>query len=262
LHLSRQVNRAPRKIFSVRSFRRRREAEAKRRLSVAIVMSLLFHAAVLFAVGTHLVLRPSSPKGWGSVVLQAVLQDAATQPEAITPEILITQPVERAKEVMPAAPPKVEPPGPVGAAQSAPTTGASVAPGIVDPRHGVTGGMILDPAKVGPRYAAALAQMFPEPPARLPQLKSPPVLSYPRAAIENRTQARIAAILTIDERGEIIDKSIVPNDPVFGPVVSEALEDTHFSPAETDGNAVRYWAILEFEFWIDGARAGVAARKR
>ena len=49
----------------------------------------------------------------GSVVLQAVLQDAATQPEAFTPAILTTPPAETAKEVMPVEPPKVEPPGPV-----------------------------------------------------------------------------------------------------------------------------------------------------
>jgi hypothetical protein len=45
-------------------------------------------------------------------------------------------------------------------------------------------------------------------------------------------------------------------------VVSEALEATRFSPAETDGSPVRYWTILEFVFWIEGARAEVAARKR
>ena len=195
-------------------------------------------------------------------MLQAVLQDAATQPDAIAPATLITQPTEAAKEVMPVEPPKIEPPGPIGARQSAPVPSTSVAPGAVDPRHGVTGGMLLDAAKVGPRYAAALRQHFPDPPSRRPVLKSPPVLAYPRAAIETRTQARISAILTIDERGEIVEKSIVPFDPVFGPAVSEALEDTHFIPAETDGNPVRYWAILEFEFWIDGARTDVGARKR
>ena len=229
---------------------------------MAIVISLLFHAVVLFAFGTHLLFRPTSPKGWGSVVLQAVLQDAATQPEAFTPAILTTPPAETAKEVMPVEPPKVEPPGPVGSMQSAPAAGASIAPGAVDPRHGVTGGVILNPAKVGRHYAEALAQLFPDRPARRPQLKSPPVLDYPRAAIETRTQARIAAILTIDERGEIVEKTIVPYDPVFGPVVSEALEDTHFSPADTDGIPVRYWVILEFVFWIDDTRAEVAAGKR
>jgi outer membrane biosynthesis protein TonB len=260
--LSSQVNRARRKIFSVRSFRRRSQADAQRRLSVAIVISVLFHAAVLFAVGSHLLFRQTSPKGWGSVVLQAVLQNAATQPDAIAPAILVTQPAEGAKEVVPVEPPKIEPPGPIGAKQSAPTPSLSVAPGAIDPRHGVSGGMLLDPAKLGARYAAALRQHFPDPPSRRPQLKSPPVLAYPRAAIETRTQARITAILTIDERGEIIEKSIVPYDPVFGPAVSEALEDTNFLPAETDGTTVRYWAILEFEFWIDGARAEVGARKR
>jgi hypothetical protein len=255
------VNRPRRKIFSVESFRRRSQADAERRLSVAIAMSLLFHA-VLLAFGMQFLIRPSSPTGWGSVVLQAVLQEAATQPEATAPEVLITQPAEAAKEVVPAEPPRVQPPGPVGAAQSAPTAGASVAPGAVDPRHSVTGGVILDPAKVGARYATALAQLFPDRPARRPQLTTPPVLSYPRAAIESRAQARIAAILIIDERGEIVEKSIVPNDPVFGPVVSEALEATRFSPAETDGSPVRYWTILEFVFWIEGARAEVAARKR
>ena len=253
------MNRARRKIFSVRSFRRRSQADAQRRLSVAIVISLLFHAVALFAFGTHLLIRPTSPKGWGSVVLQAVLQDAATQPEAVAPAILTTQPAEAAKEVVPDAPRKVEPPGPIGTTQSGPAAGPSVAPGEIDPRHGVTGGVLVDAAKVGPRYAAALAELFPDRPARRPQLKSPPILGYPRAAIETRTQARIAAILTIDERGEIVEKSIVPYDPVFGPAVSEALEGAHFIPAETDGNPVRYWAILEFTFWIDGARAEVAA---
>jgi hypothetical protein len=256
------MNRAPRKIFSIRSFRRHSEAAAKRRLSVALVMSLLLHAVVLFAFGAHLLFRPTSPRGWGTVVLQAVLQDPAMQPEAVTPAIMMTQPAETAKEVMPVQPPRVEPPGPVGTAKDAPKVGGSATPGAVDPRHGVTGGIILDAAKVGSRYAAALAQAFPERPARRPQLMSPPVLSYPRAAIESRTQARIAAILTIDERGEIVEKLIVPNDPVFGPVVSEALEQVRFRAADTDGISVRYWTILEFEFWIDGARGEAAAGKR
>jgi hypothetical protein len=256
------MNRAPRKIFSIRSFRRRSEAAAKRRLLVALGVSFLLHAVVLFALGAHLMFRPTSPRGWGTVVLQAVLQEAASQPEAVTPAIMITKPAETAKEVVPVQPPKVELPGPVGTAKGAPTAGLSAAPGAVDPRHGVTGGVILDAAKVGQRYAAALAQAFPERPARRPQMMSPPVLSYPRAAIENRTPARIAAILTIDERGEIVEKLIVPNDPVFGPVVSKALEEVRFNPADTDGIPVRYWTILEFEFWIDGARGEVAPGKR
>ena len=62
-------------------------------------------------------------------------------------------------------------------------------------------------------------------------------------------------------------ESVKVGDPnaketTFGPVVSEALEDTHFSPADTDGIPVRYWVILEFVFWIDDTRAEVAAGKR
>ncbi|HEY7943299.1 MAG TPA: TonB family protein, partial [Casimicrobiaceae bacterium] len=86
------------------------------------------------------------------------------------------------------------------------------------------------------------------------------ITSYPIEAARAHQSARIAAVLTVDASGNIVDRDTVlsPDDPVFRRAVLTALAATKFTPAELDGKPIAYWAILQFVFDIDpppGARA-------
>ncbi len=249
-----------RSIVAIASFRRRSRRNAERRLSIAFAVSVAVHAVALFGMAAHgVVYQSSSPLGWGPGVLEAVLLQPATQPDVAPPEVITVQSHEESSEPIPATSATAEPSGSVSPMQAGPVLGPAAAPGVGDPPLSVTVGAIIEPATFGARYANALKAKFPEPVMRPPQLRSSLVLSYPRAAIETRTQARIAAFLTIDEQGEIVDDEFVPDEPLFGPVIRDALRQAHFVPADADNRPVRYWAILEFTFWIEGAREQVSA---
>jgi hypothetical protein len=257
---SRSVTLPPQLIVVLASFRRRSRSKEERRLSIAFAASVAAHAAALFGIAAHEVVRqPSSALGWGPAVLEAVLMQPATQPDVAPPEVITVQSHEESNAPASATPATAQPPGSVSPMQAGPVLGPAAAPGMADPPLSVTVGAIIEPATFGLRYANALKAKFPEPVMRPPQLRSSLVLSYPRAAIETRTQARIAAFLTIDEQGEIVDAELVPDEPLFGPGIHDALRQAHFVPADTDNRPVRYWAILEFAFWIEDAREQVSA---
>ena len=72
-----------------------------------------------------------------------------------------------------------------------------------------------------------------------------------------RIERRIAVLLTLDANGGVIESQLIPDDPLFGPVVKEALKNAQFTPAEIDTATVPYWAIVEFVFSL--TRADVPA---
>jgi outer membrane biosynthesis protein TonB len=79
------------------------------------------------------------------------------------------------------------------------------------------------------------------------------ITSYPIEAARAHQSARIAAVLTVDASGNIVDRDTVlaPDDPTFRAAVLTALAGARFKPAELDGKPIVYWAILEFVFDID-----------
>ncbi len=243
------------------SFRRSSQVAAERRLSVAMAASIALHVVALVAFGPALLrVDRTSPFGQGALALQAVLVQADSQPEVEQPLLASSEPEDAPKVSEPAQAPDVLPPTPQGPETVAPAAGPA-AMGSRDPPVSITVGAVIDPTRFGARYAKTLAELFPDPVARPPQLRSSLVLMYPREAMETRTKARIAAILTIDELGAIAAQTLVPEDATFGPVVADALRTAQFLPAEWDGKPVRYWTILEFVFWVDGARREVGVKQ-
>ncbi len=73
---------------------------------------------------------------------------------------------------------------------------------------------------------------------------------YPRAALDAGTEGSVAALLTLDAQGHVVDATLLPEDGLFAPAVAQAIKSAEFAPAETDGKPVPYWAIVQFFFTI------------
>jgi hypothetical protein len=241
-----------------------------RRLSVALGISLLVHAitigllrGVLPAINTY------AQGGVANLpALQAVLAGPKSEPvpEPVPPEPVIEPSLLAPPAVNPLETPAQRPPPP-----TAPTFGGGAArSGSSNPDISIAVGLIDDPVRLGPDYLPRLAQRFPERISKLPQLLGSPIVMYPPAAIASGTERRIAALLMLDANGKIVESELIPNDPLFGPVVLEALKSAQFTAAEIDTNPVPYWAIVEFVFMLERpsapppkrtARAGTSFRQ-
>jgi len=138
--------------------------------------------------------------------------------------------------------------------------GGPTRPGPTSPDFNTSVRTIADPAKLGPDYVTQLAQRFPASVQMVPMLLGAPVVVYPRAALESGIEGRFAAVVTVDVQGKASDAKLVVEDPLFGPVILDALKTAEFAPAQYDGSPVPYWAIVEFIFTIGrpGATPSVA----
>ena len=234
----------------------------ERRLSVAIGASLVIHALLIAALrGLVTALYAFQPAGAGSFsALQAVLAGAKSEPAPTEPtETEIT--VEPNLLLPPAAHP-IEAPLRRPPPQTGPQPGGNPArTGPNAPEVSIAVGTIDDPAKLGLDFVARLAQRFPERAAKPPMLLGSPIMAYPAAALEAGIERRVAALLTLRADGSIAESQLLHEDPLFGPVVLDALKSAQFAPAEIDGNPVPYWAIVEFVFSLSRPNAPpVAAR--
>jgi len=225
---------------------------SERRLSIAIGVSLLVHAVTIASMrGLWPTIYTYAQGGAGSfTTLQAVLAGPRTEPSpaeqtepepAINPSLMLppgANPIETA----------IQRPPP----QTAPTPGGGpVRSGPNSPDVSVAVGLIDDPARLGPDYVVRLAQRFPERVSKTPLLLGSPIVMYPAAAMAAGAERRIAALLILDADGRIVDAQLIPDDPMFAPVVQEALKNAQFAPAEVDTRTVPYWAILEFVFTLE-----------
>lgn len=233
----------------------------ERRLSIAIGISLLVHAVTIASLrGLVPTIYTYAQGGAGTFsTLQAVLAGPRTEPSpaeqtapepAIDPNLLLppgANPIETA----------IQQPPP----QTAPTPGGGpVRSGPNSPDVSIAVGLIDDPARLGPDYLVHLAQRFPERVSKTPQLLGSPIVIYPAAAMAAGAERRIAALLILDADGRIVDSQLVPDDPMFGPVVQDALKNAEFAPAEIDTRTVPYWAILEFVFTLERPSAPAPRR--
>lgn len=224
----------------------------ERRLSIAIGVSLLVHAITIASLrGLLPTVYSYAQGGTGSfTALQAVLAGPKSEPapaEQTEPEPVIdpglllppgANPIESAIQRPPPQTAPIPGGGPIRSGPSSPDV--SVAVGLID-----------DPSRLGPDYVARLAQRFPQRVSKTPLLLGSPIVMYPAAAMAAGAERRIAVLLTLDANGVIVDSQLVPDDPLFGPVVQDALKDAQFTPAEIDTTTVPYWAILEFVFTLE-----------
>lgn len=231
---------------------------ADRRLAVAVGASLLIHALVVASLKELVPPRPAQAPGLFNQfgTLQAVLAG---------PRIELPEPLPLELQAVPAllAPPQSEPLEAL--LRRAGFQAPSPAPGEAQPgaeRQPVSIAIksIDDPARLGVDYALTLGQRFPRRASKAPALLGSPAVSYPRAALEAGTNGRVAALVTLDPAGHVIDSTLLPEDGLFAPAVAEALKSARFAPAEIDGKPVPYWAIVEFYFSV--ARPSAALNDR
>ena len=228
------------------------------RLSIAMGISIALHvAALLTLVGVMRFSPPAYLFGQdGNIVLQAVLSaaDSGVQLSEPEPIAVVEERAERRTKAVPPIPaPAEQPPAPAGKPETSVEPKATAATGTPDPPVMITTRALRDLTKLPSASADVLRQRFAEPVQKHPELSVPLLVLYPREALDGRKDARITAALAITEIGEIADKTIIPDDPVFGPAIVEALKDARFNPAEVDGRAVAYWAIIEFVFSVGPA---------
>jgi outer membrane biosynthesis protein TonB len=114
---------------------------------------------------------------------------------------------------------------------------------------------ITDSKRLGHTQALRLAQRFPRAAAVEPRLREPLTVPYPARAARAHAEARIAVLLLVDATGRIVDTTIFPDEPLFGPTILAVLNGTRFVPAELDAKPMDYWVILEFIFTLRPTRA-------
>jgi len=231
-----------------------------RRLSLAIGASLVIHALTIATLRGLMppIYASPQPSPGSSATLQAILAGPKSEP-APTEPTTIEMPVEPELLLPPAAKPIESPirrpPPPTG-----PLPGGNPArTGPSTPEISIAVGTIDDPAALGPEYVVRLAQRFPVRAAKPAILVGSPIVMYPPAAVESGAERRVSVLLTLRADGSIAESQLVHEDPLFGPVVLEALKSTQFAPAEIDGKPVPYWAIVEFVFLLSRPSAGPVA---
>jgi hypothetical protein len=234
---------------------------ADRRLSIAIGVSLLVHALTIASLrGLLPTIYTFAPGGGSITALQAVLAAPIsdippaepTEPEpAIDPTLLLPP------EANPLEPP-LERPLPHVAPMPG---GGAVTSGARSPEVSIAVGLIEDPGRLGPDYVVRLAQRFPDRAPKPPMLAGTTSVAYPPAALASGTERRVAVLLTLRADGSIAESQLIPDDPLFGPTVLEALKDARFTPAEIEGKPVPYWAIVEFVFLLGRPPAPAVAER-
>jgi hypothetical protein len=223
-----------------------------RRLSIALGVSLFVHAIAIASLRGILPMTHAYSQGaaFSGLGLQAILAGPAREPAPEEPTSAETAIATSLLSPPAAHPIETSPQGPPPMTAPRPGSGSSVR-GSSSPMVRMAVGLIGDPARLGPDYVARLAQRFPERVSKTPQLLGTPVMTYPAAAFAAGAQQRIAALLTLDANGAIVETQLFPDDPMFSPDVHDALKNARFAPAEIDTRTVPYWAIVEFFFSLE-----------
>ncbi len=249
-----------------------------RRFWLALAASLLAHfVALLIFAG---LLLPLPIPVWVKLGQPAVVQVllAGPEPAAVAPQPEI--PAEAAKprpEIEPVAtslpapaPSQAIPDSPAPVRRTdplppaAPATGAAtpteplpdaVADDAPIPPGDVAVGTATTNAALGTTQALRLAQRFPQQVAVKPRLQDPLIVPYPARAARAHREARVSALLIIDEDGKVLETTLLPDDQLFGPTVRDALAGAKFKAAEAESRPVAHWTILEFVFTMRPVRA-------
>jgi outer membrane biosynthesis protein TonB len=243
-------------------------ATNERPLGVSMLASTVLHVALIALLASA---RPtiSLLPAWQAMTasIQVDLQQPAVTVPVAAPEPVAVISVPEPAPTPAPTPPKdltAKVPVPISAPTSAATTQPmSIRTGPPNPDGSVAVGLLGNAEQASAAIAARLAQTFPVRPARAPKLSGAVITAYPIDAARAHQSARIAAVLTVDASGKIVERDTVlsPDDPTFRTAVLAALADTQFTPAELDGKPIVYWAILEFVFDIDPPGGRAAAQR-
>src|SRR5215831_8733588 len=255
-------------------------------LWISLALSLLAHAIGLAVFAGLLLAVPASVslKLGDPAVMQIRL--SGSQPAEPAPEpaaVVAAAPTRAVVELAPTPVPSIkpqeplppEPPVPVrridlrapaARATGTPIAGESTPDALASdtpiPPGDVAVGAAETAEPMGHAQALRLAQRFPQAVAKPPQLRDPLVVPYPARAARAHREARIAALLIIDADGKALEATLLPDDPLFGPTVEDALRGAKFKPAEADSRPVTHWLVLEFVFTMRPSAPPRAAKER
>ncbi len=231
------------------------------RLRLSLALSVIAHAVVIMMIAGLLkpMLMPDSGRAAQAppieVAIVAVRPIAfSAPPEAPAPAAeLPSSPSTGTAPLPQAAPPLPSPAAPVTAPRLGVTVQGDVnaeplSPDSPPPPGDVSVGAVTDSERLGHAQALRLAQRFPVATAKPPRLREPLTTAYPPRAARAHAEARIAALLLLDATGRIVDTTLFPDEPLFGPAIVDALKGARFAPAEADAQPMPYWVILEFVF--------------
>jgi hypothetical protein len=244
----------------------------RQRLSHALALSLLVHAVAmtLFSGLVRPLFSQTSGPSQSSVPLRVALVGAPTlaftplpeaPPSAPDPILARPSPTEQTPATQFATHPPPTPPEPVSSAPAWPPLGESVAADVgadsggtdIPPPGETAVGSVNKIDRLGTTQALRLAQRFPKAPSQTPQLRSPLVVAYPPSAARAHVEARIAALLFIDDEGRIVETTLFPADSQFGSNIIASLKNAKFTPGAIDNKPAYYWTILEFVFTMHGS---------
>jgi hypothetical protein len=237
--------------------------DSGQRLTVSLALSVIAHV-ILIAMFAGL-LKPMLTPVPGrvgqalpiEVALVGVRPIAFTAPPespAMATELPIAPQTMGAAPTLPAtppSPPKASPSvnaPPLGVSVQADANADVVSADAPPPPGSTSVSPVADSERLGHAQALRLAQRFPHVAARVPQLREPLIVPYPPRAARAHAEARIAAVLTIDESGRVVDTTLIPDEALFGPTILDALKRARFVPAEGNAKPIPYWMVLEFVF--------------
>jgi TonB-like protein len=236
------------------------------RLTLSFALSIVAHVVVIamFAGLLKPMLTPAPRLAGLAVPIEVAL--VAVRPIAFTapPESPATatelssapQPTGPAPSVQPMLPPSPSrpevrvPKHPFGVSVQSDADAEAVGADVQPPPGDTSVGAIADSERLGHAQAMRLAQRFPRTAPKLPRLLEPLTVPYPPRAARAHTDARIGVLLILDANGRVVDTTLFPDEPLFGPTVLSSLKGARFSPAEVDAKAIPYWIILEFNFRV------------
>jgi hypothetical protein len=233
------------------------------RLTLSLALSLITHLIViaLFAGLLKPMLTPVTGRVGQAVPIEVAL--VGVRPIAFTapPEVpamatelpVAPEQTGSAPSLHPVplpAPPRPEVPVavPFGVSVQADANAEAVSADAPPPPGSTSVGAITDGERLGLAQALRLAQRFPRAAYKQPQFREPLIVPYPPRAARAHAEARIAALLLLDATGRVVDTTLFPDEPMFGPTILAALNGVRFMPAEVDSSPMAYWVILEFIF--------------
>lgn len=240
---------------------------AKQRLSLSLAASLLVHALAIAVLVGLLQPIPTALSRLGSVAPIAVaivgrqpilfssppeipptFAELPLAPRPVVPTPLL--PPVQAQPTMPSVDNRSQRAmPPLGVSQRS-DAGGEVAPTDRPPPGDTAVGAIETTARLGHAQELRLAQRFPKPAANPARLHESLVVPYPPRAARAHLEARIAALLIFDADGSVVETTLYPDEPYFGPTVLNVIKGAKFKAAEIDGKPAPYWAIMEFVFTL------------
>jgi TonB family protein len=83
---------------------------------------------------------------------------------------------------------------------------------------------------------------------------------YPKHALENKLQGSVVLRLSLDEKGRVIDSSVLSGDSEFNDAATRAVRKWKFSPYFVGDKPVKVTTLVTIDFKIDGSgRPQIAA---